>query len=85
MKLHSPEDTDLYVKGRGWQSLGTGLRFVRTPCLKPGDQEFNAYSGKVWRKTLVLSTLEQYIKREPIPYSRFKQKRPTELQIPEKV
>ena len=42
MKAHSLEDTDLYVKGRGCRNLGTGLRFITTPCLEPGDLEFNA-------------------------------------------
>ena len=38
MKPHSPEDTDSYVKGRGCGNLGTGLRFIRTPCLEPVQQ-----------------------------------------------
>ena len=42
MKPHSLEDTDLYMKGRGWGNLGTGLRFKRTPFLEPGELEFNA-------------------------------------------
>ena len=41
MKSRSPEVTDWYVKGRGYWNLGTGLRFIRTPCLKPGDLKFN--------------------------------------------
>ena len=46
MKPHSPEDADLYVKGRGCRNLGTGLRFIRTPCLEPGDLKFNACKAK---------------------------------------
>ena len=37
IKLHSLENADLYVKGRGCGNLGTGLRVIRTPCLEPGD------------------------------------------------
>ena len=47
MEPHSLEDTDSYVKRRGCGSLRTGLKFIRTPCLEPGDLEFNAYSGEV--------------------------------------
>ena len=46
MKPHSPEDTYCYVKDRGCGNLGTGLRFIRTPCLEPGDIEFNACPAK---------------------------------------
>ena len=50
MKPHSPEYTDSYVKGRGCGNLGTGLGFIRTPCLEPGDHEFDVCPAKSERR-----------------------------------
>ena len=46
MKPHSLEDADSYVKGRGCGNLGTGLRFIKTLCLEPGDLKFNPCPAK---------------------------------------
>ena len=46
MKPHPLEDTYSYVKGRGCGNLGSGLRFIITPCLEPGDLKFNACPAK---------------------------------------
>ena len=46
MKRNSPEDTDSYVKGRGYGNLGTELRFIRTTYLEPWDLKFYACLAK---------------------------------------
>ena len=47
MKLYFQDGTNLYVKGRGWEHLGTGLRFIRNTIFGAWGPRILHLSGKV--------------------------------------